>query len=156
MQHMGQELKRASRLVGGRLTRRVSMTAALLALAACGGGEAAAPKVVATVDVAPLTVNIAPGQSTPLTATAREASGAAISGRAVSWTSSAPSIVTVSAGGVLTGVSEGTATVTASVDGRTGSASVVVRTPIAAIVLYAQHDAADARQDADAVCRSGA
>jgi uncharacterized protein YjdB len=135
MQHIGQELKRASRSVGGRLTRRVSTTVALLALAACGGGESAAPKVVATVDVAPLTVNMAPGQSTPLTATAREASGAAISGRAVTWTSSAPSVVTVSAGGVLTGVSDGTATVTANIDGRTGSAAVVVRTPVASVLV---------------------
>ncbi len=135
MHYMGQELKRASGLVGHRLARRVSMTAALLALAACGGGESAAPKVVATVDVAPLTVNMAPGQSTPLTATAREASGAAISGRSVTWTSSAPSVVTVSSGGVLTGVSDGTATVTANIDGRSGSASVVVRTPVAAVVV---------------------
>ncbi len=133
-QQMGQGLRRLWRVPVRRLSRRAPMAMALLALAACGGsGETVAPKVVATVDVAPLTLNLAPGQSTPLIATAREASGAVITGRAATWTSSSPSVVTVSAGGVVTAVSDGTASVAASVDGRTGSASIVVRTLVASV-----------------------
>ncbi len=118
-----------------RRIRQGAVLAALAAFAGCGGGEAAAPKVVASVDVAPLSLNLAPGQSTPLTATAREASGTAITGRTVSWTSSSPTVATVSAGGVVTAVSDGVASVVATIDGRTGSANVVVRTPVASVAV---------------------
>ena len=134
MQCMGRGLTRVSRWSMRHLSPRVPLALALLALAACGGsGEAVAPKVVATVDVAPLALNLTPGQSTPLIATAREASGTVITGRAATWTSSNPSVATVSAGGVVTAVTDGTASVVASVDGRTGSASIVVRTLVASV-----------------------
>ncbi len=142
VQQIGNGLRRISREGRAPVRSRfkhLPMATALLtltALAACGGGgETAAPKVVATVDVAPLTLNLAPGQSTPLTATARDASGAVITGRATTWTSSSPSVVTVSAGGVVTAVSDGTASVGASVDGRSGSTSIVVRTPVASVLV---------------------
>ncbi len=121
--------------VVSRIARHLSLATSLIIVASCGGGETAAPKVVATVDVLPTSLSLAPGQSTPLAATAREASGEVITGRAVSWISSDPSTATVSAGGVVTAVRDGSTSVTASIDGRTGTASVVVRTPVAAVVI---------------------
>ncbi len=117
------------------LARRMSLAGALLALASCGGGETAAPKVVATVEVTPLTLNLAPGQSSSLSATSRDAAGEIIAGRTVTWTSSNVSIATVSSGGVVTAVGDGTASMVASVDGRTGSASILVRTLVAAVLV---------------------
>ena len=67
-----------------------------------------------------------------LTAVARDASGAELEGRTVTWSSSASSVATVSSSGVVTGVAAGEATITASVEGRTASARVtVVPVPVA-------------------------
>ena len=116
-----------------RALQRVRIVAVLVLIAACGGGETTAPKVVATVELSSLTLNLAPGQSMPLTATAREAAGTVIAGRAVSWTSTDPTIATVSAGGVVSAIADGVASVVAAIDGRTGSATITVRTPVASV-----------------------
>ena len=109
--------------------------AALAAVSACGGGEAAAPRTVASVEVTPSTVTVQPAQSSTLTATAREADGTAVAGRPVTWSSSNPSVATVSAGGVVTGVSDGVTSVSAAVGTVSGSAAVVVRSAVAAVVI---------------------
>ncbi len=82
--------------------------------------------VVATVEVIPVTSTLAPGDSVQLVATAKTASGAVVSNATVTWTSSAPNVATVSAGGKLAAVAPGNATITAAADGKTGTAAIIV------------------------------
>jgi alpha-tubulin suppressor-like RCC1 family protein len=100
-------------------------------LAACGGSDGApvaAPPSVATVTVVPNLVTIAPGETTPLAATVADAAGNALSGRTLAWSSSNSAMVTVAANGVATGVAEGSATITATSEGKHGDATIVVGT----------------------------
>ena len=90
--------------------------------------------VVATVSVAPSSSSLYPGRTQHLTATLRDASGNAISGIAVSWSTSNPSAVSVSSSGVATANAVGSATITASAGGKTGSATVNVTPPVVASV----------------------
>lgn len=85
------------------------------------------PAPVASVTVTPTNDTVAIGSTAALSATTRDASGHVLTGRTVTWTSSAPSVATVSSSGVVTGVTTGTATITALSEGRSGTASVVVR-----------------------------
>lgn len=91
---------------------------------------------VATVAVSPATVTLVTGNTARLASIARDAGGNVLTGRAVTWTSSAPGIATVSAAGVVTGVAPGTATVTATVEGRVGSATITVTpVPVASVAV---------------------
>lgn len=85
------------------------------------------PVPVATVEVSPPTSDLTVGQSGQLTATAKDARGNVLTGRAVAWTSGAPSVATVSVSGVVTAVGAGNAVIFATIEGRTGSATVNVR-----------------------------
>jgi uncharacterized protein YjdB len=84
---------------------------------------------VASVTVSPSTSSVAIGQTTQLTATLTDASGNTLSGRVVTWSSSQTSIATVSGSGLVTGVSGGTATITATSEGQVGTATVDVVSP---------------------------
>lgn len=87
------------------------------------------PIPVARVDVTPSTATVQVGATVALTATPRAADGTPLTGRTVTWTSGGPSVATVSAAGVVTGVSAGTAQILASVDGVVGSATITVPAP---------------------------
>src|SRR5207302_655296 len=89
---------------------------------------------VASVDAPPPTATVQAGQTVQLTATPRDANGAALSGRAVSWSSSNPSVATVSSSGLVSGVTPGSATITATSEGKSGTASVTVtQVPVATV-----------------------
>ena len=93
------------------------------------------PVPVSTVTVAPNPLNLVLGQSGTLTATTRDAGGNSL-GRPVTWTSDNESVATVSTTGSVTSKSVGTATITATSEGKTGSASVVVKNaPVASIAI---------------------
>lgn len=68
------------------------------------------------------------GQSVTLVATPRDATGTALAGRTIAWSSSAPAVATVT-GGVVTAVSAGPATITASSEGKTATAQITVNAP---------------------------
>ena len=93
-----------------------------------------APAPVATVTVSPATASPAVGQTQQLTATLRDAAGAVLTGRAVTWTTSAAGVATVSGSGLVTAIAVGTATITATSEGRTGTAAVTVMAPSAQTV----------------------
>jgi hypothetical protein len=102
------------------------------ALGACGGGEKvtasgqpSAPSV-ASVTLSPTSPTITVGQQKLITATPRDAAGNPLGGLAVAWTTSAATVATLDAGGTVTGVAAGSAMVTASVRGISGSAVVTV------------------------------
>jgi uncharacterized protein YjdB len=91
---------------------------------------------VASVQVAPASASIGVGQTVQLAATPKDSAGSALTGRAVTWTSSAPTVASVSASGLVTGGAAGTATITAMSEGRTGSATVTVAlVPVATVVV---------------------
>jgi Tol biopolymer transport system component/uncharacterized protein YjdB len=112
---------------------------ALLGAIACSdGGDAGTtpPAPVATVTVSPATQTLVVGGTATLTATLTDAAGKPLTGRAVAWTSSQPSIASVSASGVVTAVAEGTAQIDATSEGKSGSAIIVVnRVPVASVVI---------------------
>ncbi|MBL0171955.1 MAG: Ig-like domain-containing protein [Gemmatimonadaceae bacterium] len=119
-----------------RLASRILVVTPLAVFAACGGGgDAAAPRIVATVDVSPSLLNLVPGQTTTLTATAHDAAGIPISGKTATWSSSNPSVLTVSAVGVATAITDGIASISATIDGKVGGAAATVRTPVASVTV---------------------
>lgn len=95
-----------------------------------------APAAVGSVTVSPATASVIVGQTTNLTATVKDANGAVLTGRTVTWTSSNTAIATVSATGVATGVAVGSATITATSEGKSGTAAVtVVPVPVGSVTV---------------------
>ena len=91
---------------------------------------------VASVTVTPATGSIAPGQMWQLTATPKDANGTALTGRVVTWVSSATAIATVSVSGLVTGVAAGSTTITATSEGQSGTAAVTVSVvPVATVTV---------------------
>ena len=98
----------------------------------CGGGSETAvtppPVAVATVTVTESSIpTLLVGGSVQLTATARDAQNNALPARPIAWSSSAPSIASVSATGLVTGVAPGAAQVRATADGKFAEVAVSVR-----------------------------
>lgn len=128
-----------------RALSRATLLFGLVLTASCGGGGDSGggptpPPVVepvASVDLSSTSVTVAPNGTSQLVATARSSSGASLSGRSFSWTTVQPSIASVSASGLVTGVSDGSTTVTVTSEGRSAAATVTVRTPVAAVVVTA-------------------
>src|SRR6266550_2779250 len=81
---------------------------------------------VATVTVAPTSANLQTGQTVQLTATARDASGNVLSGRVMTWSSSSSSVASVNGSGLVTGAGAGSATITATSEGQSGTSGVTV------------------------------
>jgi uncharacterized protein YjdB len=113
---------------------RTLLPIGLVALGACGDGPGVKPPAVATVSVTPSSSNVLVGETATFIAAASKADGTVISGRAVTWTSSAPSIATVT-NGSATATAPGTTTITATIDGVAGSAQLSVRQPVAAVTV---------------------
>lgn len=84
--------------------------------------------VASQIVVTPATVTLNTGATSTLTAAALTAAGAPVSGVAVTWTSSAPQVATVSTAGVVTGVTVGSATITATAGTLRGTSAITVRT----------------------------
>src|SRR2546427_203441 len=79
---------------------------------------------VASVTVSPATASLQVGQTVQLTATPQDASGAALTGRVVTWASSNPAAATVNGSGLVTGAGAGSATITATSEGKSATAAV--------------------------------
>lgn len=84
------------------------------------------PGEVASVAIDVDTARIEEAAQQQLTATATDAEGLVITGRATIWSSSDPGVATVDALGLVTAIRPGTAQVRARVDGDTGRAAVIV------------------------------
>ena len=84
---------------------------------------------VAAVEVSPRLITIPIEQTVLLTATAKDQAGNTLTGRAVMWASSDERVATVSSVGLVDGVAEGTAVITATSDSQSGTASVTVLLP---------------------------
>ncbi len=111
---------------------RTLLLAAIIA-AGCGGepnapqgGQPIAPPPVALLSVTPGSATLFPQQTNQLTASTLDAAGNVLTGRTITWGSSAPAVATVSASGLLTAVTAGTATITATSEGKSGAAAITV------------------------------
>src|SRR5207237_7701785 len=79
---------------------------------------------VATVTVAPATASILTNATVQLTATLKDAGGNTLTGRTVVWSSNASAATVNSGSGLVTGVTAGTATITATSEGVKGTSLV--------------------------------
>jgi len=86
------------------------------------GATAASTAPVASVSVAPANPWVLIGGTRQLVATLKDARGNTLTGRVVTWASSAPGVASVSTSGLVTGVAEGTDTITATSEGHSGTA----------------------------------
>ena len=105
-------------------TRRALLTAAaaILLITSCGKKEETVG--VSSVTVTPSRIEIIEGESAALSASV---SPEAASDRVVSWSSSDRSVVTVDKTGTVQGLKPGTATVTATAEGKSGTCAVTVK-----------------------------
>ena len=116
--------------------KRSSIFAAALAgvialLGACDGGTSG-PGSVASVVVAAPADSVAQGASVQLSITLRDLTGAELTGRVVEWTSYIPAVARVEGAGVVTGAAAGSATITATSEGQSGTVAIrVVPVPVA-------------------------
>ena len=116
----------------GAITAIAEGTATIVATSEGKTGSAVlivAPPPVATVNVALASQQIFPGGSTAAVAELRSAAGAVLSGRSIAWSSSATSIATVDAGGNVTAIAQGTTSISATSEGKSGSAVLTVAPP---------------------------
>ena len=98
-----------------------------------GNGE---PKPVSTITVTPPTASLVVGRTTQLAATVKDAAGTVLTGRTTTWTTSAATIATVDASGLVTGVAAGTANITATSEGKTAQAAITVSlVPVASVTV---------------------
>jgi hypothetical protein len=103
-------------------------------VAAAGGkqGQAAVtvvPVAVASLTIVPPTATLVAGATSQLTATPLDAAGHPLPGRAIAWTSSDSSKARVSVTGLVTAVATGTASITATSEGKSASAVITVVAP---------------------------
>src|SRR5207245_3821680 len=86
---------------------------------------------VASVVVTPATATLPVLGTVQLNVTLKDASGNPLTGRTVAWTSSTPTIMTVSPTGLVTDVADGgTATITATSEGKSGTSAITVQAPL--------------------------
>lgn len=85
-----------------------------------------AAQTVASISLAPTNLALVINGFGQLTATPLDAQGRALSSVPITWTSSAPSIVSASSTGLLTGLAIGSAVITASASGKSANAAVTV------------------------------
>lgn len=126
------------------MTRRAGPpqpAAALVLVAAFAGLSCAtesdpSPVVVAAVEISPSPGSVLVGASLQLSAVTKDPQGGIISGRTIVWSSGSPSVATVSSDGLITGVSVGITTITATSEGKRGTVEVtVVPVPVATVEL---------------------
>ena len=84
------------------------------------------PAGVAKVSVSLNTSSITIGQTAQATATATDSTGNVLTDKTVTWSSSVPSVASITAAGVVTALAIGSANITATVDGKSASTSISV------------------------------
>jgi len=98
---------------------------------------------VASVVVSPATLSLGVGATQQLTASLRDSIGNVLTGRSIVWTSSNVVVGTVTGSGLVTALLAGGATITATSEGKSGSAALTVTAPTGGTVLL-QDDFEDA------------
>jgi uncharacterized protein YjdB len=116
--------------------------AGLVLLVACTDTDQGpvVPEAVEAVVVEPDSLELMVGESQALVVTVYGRNGRVLEGRPFAWAMSVESVVTVDASGLVTALAEGVVTLTATSEGRSAAAAVVVRpvpapTPVASIAI---------------------
>src|SRR5258708_7416209 len=128
--------KRHARLVllsdsslGGRV--HVSRLPLLVVTITACAGEPIAPRPVARVLISPVNPLVVVTDSVRLTATGHDASDSALADRGVQWSSSDPTIATVSSTGAVTAKSLGSVEIRAAMEQQTATTTIsVVPVPV--------------------------
>ena len=117
-----------------RHPRLAPLSLCTLAFVIACGGDSSGPPAVASVDVSAPGSDLQVGGTLQLTASTRDAKGNSLTGRTITWTSASSAIASVSNSGVVTGVAVGSAVITATSEGKSGSQTVnVVPPPVASV-----------------------
>lgn len=107
------------------------MTLAVVTMVSCDANVV--PQIdeddIASIRIAPATLDLPVGQSIDLQAVALDATGALLAGVAIQWQTGDPSVASIDQDGVVTGVAVGSTQVSASAAGITGTADVTVDLP---------------------------
>ena len=119
--------KLAQRLAPPRLDALVAVASAVVVLTSCKANTGPGGPV-ATVSVTPASESLEVGQTVQLIAVAKDSSGAVLN-RPVTWSSSSGLMATVSSAGLVIGHTAGSATITASSEGKSGTAALTVTAP---------------------------
>jgi hypothetical protein len=130
----------------GLVTGVVAGSASITATSEGKSGSSAITVVhlpVASVTVTPASTSISAGSSVQLTATPKDANGNPLVGRTVTWQSSNTAAATVNGSGLVSGVAAGSATITATSEGQSGTSAITVTPPSASVVLVGAGDIAD-------------
>jgi uncharacterized protein YjdB len=95
--------------------------------------------VVTSVTVAPPSASIVAGTTATLQATVKDQNGNVMTGQTVAWSTSNPAAATVNSSGVVSGVVAGSATITATSSGKSGTSAITVTavTPVVTTVTVA-------------------
>ncbi len=101
---------------------------------------------VATVELNPPSTTLLVGRTAQLTAITRLANGTQVNGRFCTWFSSNDHIVSISENGVATAIAEGTVTITAVCEQKTGTAQVTV-SPVAVATIEVSPSPATVKRD---------
>ena len=91
-----------------------------------GSAALTVAQTIHSIDVMPGTVTVTEGEVVPFTAVARDANGHVVSAATFIWSTSNPTVATVTGSGVVTATGGGTAQVTASAGTVTGSGTLTV------------------------------
>lgn len=121
-------LKSSGTATGAALSRLVLLaTSTLIVVAVMGCKGFFIGPTVTTITITPSSPSVNVGQTTQLTATATYDNGSTgnVSSTA-SWSSSDSTTATVSATGLVKGIAEGSPTITAALDGISGTATLTV------------------------------
>ena len=111
---------------------RPAAFAFLASIAACGGDDAGPTEsepTIASVSITPDSASILVGESQSFAATGLSAADVELEPVSVSWSSDDESVATVDANGVATGVSAGSAQISATLDGVSASVTLRVHEP---------------------------
>jgi uncharacterized protein YjdB len=93
-------------------------------------------QVAASVEVTPTSKTLTSiGDTVTLVATVKDGGGTAMSGDAVTWTTSDAAVATVSSAGLVTSVADGSATITATSGSATKTATITVSQAAASLTL---------------------
>jgi uncharacterized protein YjdB len=87
------------------------------------------PIAVVSVSVTLASGSLNPGQTTQATATTRDANNNVLTGRIIAWNSSNTAVASVNSSGIVTAVAAGSAQITATSEGVSGSAALSVVAP---------------------------
>jgi uncharacterized protein YjdB len=121
---------------GVTITASSEGTTGTASLTITAGPPPPPPPPVASVTVSPPTASVVAGSTVQLSATLRDAGGNVLTGRPITWTTSANGVAIVSASGLVTGIAPGGATITATSEGASGTSSITVTAaPVATVTV---------------------